>query len=352
MAIDRFRSEYGDKEQINRLDKVTVIDVDATPFSSEANKKTNVKNLLKKEIFDIDANTTITASQGQMFFNSTKATGTHDFTINTTSLQVGDTIWIKKSGACDSINLIAGSGVTIRTTQSATEIGDLLTITKIASAVFSCVKIKSNVDNALALKATTTYVNAQDLKSANAEGLFIPASTVDSGVTFTGTSSRTLVGMPRFFTMQISGAGAYTSTSIFNLGYGDYLLRDANGDVIGTTLSAFQYYSCYVDNTAGVIRVLNFTNENAVQTATLSTNDYVVSKNFQRFPNEISIRVSATNPTATPQLSLIVGGASPVLFDIVDQNGSLLTLAVLVPGRLYSLRFNNVTSQYEVQGIF
>jgi len=149
MAIDRFRSEYVDKGQINRLDKVTVIDVDATPFSSEANKKTNVKDLHKKEIFDIDANTTITASQGQIFFNSTKATGTHDFTLNTTSLQVGDTIWIKKSGACDSISLIAGSGVTINTVQSATEIGDLLIITKIATAVFSCVKIPAEILSAV-----------------------------------------------------------------------------------------------------------------------------------------------------------------------------------------------------------
>jgi len=140
---DRFRSLYDDKEQIKRLDKVTILDSEATPLTPEANKKTNVKDLHKKEIFDIDANTTITASQGQIFFNSTKATGTHDFTINTTSLQVGDTIWIKKSGDCDSISLIAGSGVTIRTVQSATEIGDLLIITKIATAVFSCVKIKS-----------------------------------------------------------------------------------------------------------------------------------------------------------------------------------------------------------------
>lgn len=196
-----------------------------------------------------------------------------------------------------------------------------------------------------------SYIDAQDLKSANAEGLFIFASTVDAGVTFSGTSTKTLAAMPRFFTLSISGAGAYTSTSVFNLGFGDYLLRDSNGDVIGITLSSFQFYSCYVDNVAGVIRILNFTNVNGVQTGTLSTNDYIVSKNFQRFPNEINIRVSAPNPSTATRASLIVASASPVFYDLLDQYGKAIYENTLETGKVYKGLFNSVTGKFEVQGV-
>jgi hypothetical protein len=155
--------------------------------------------------------------------------------------------------------------------------------------------------------------------------------------------------MPRFFTLNIGQPLLYTNASTINIGFGDKLLFDINGDPISNNNNIPNFLNCVYDNNLDSIRVINFINI-INYTATISTNNYVLSKVFARFPHEINVKFSATNPSTTPQLQIINGVSTPVWYDLVNQNGLVLTTSVFVVGRTYNCKFNTVTDKYEVQG--
>jgi hypothetical protein len=102
------------------------------------------------------------------------------------------------------------------------------------------------------------------------------------------------------------------------------------------------------DNPISKKQLEQYINSIRIESATLSSNNYIISTNYSIHPNEIKFRVSASNPTITPKLSLIIASASPVLYDIVDKLGFSLTTKDLKTGVLYTGQWDTVTSKYRI----
>lgn len=136
------------------------------------------------------------------------------------------------------------------------------TLNELAAALGNDANFATTVTNALALKAATTYVDIQDNKQNPAIGIFVTATTADSGATYTGTTSTTLATFPKIFSLRGVALNLLIGNSTININStGAIKVKDIDGNEINGALLNNKDYTCYYDNvgdgTTHFYRILN-----------------------------------------------------------------------------------------------